>query len=439
MNIKERLVLLKSKSANWSWRNIILSFSAVILLVIVFSAGMVMGTNREIAETLSIGTNGLPGTDVKNKEGVPSHLKKDVDFKMFWDVWDLVLNKYVDKNSLNNSKLYYGSIAGIVSSLNDPYSVFFDPETSKQFNEDLSGEFSGIGAEVGVRNGQIAIVAPLPGTPAEKAGLKPKDIIMAVNGASTQGMAVDQVVSIIRGKQGTTVILTILSEASQEPREVSIVRDKIEIKSVVLEEKDEYNLVKLTSFNENTYDLFIPIAQSIITNKKPIVLDLRNNPGGFLDVAVKLSGYWIESGKVVVAEEFNQKDEKSEYKSDGQASLKDIPTVVLVNGGSASASEIIAGAMQDYGIAKLVGNKTFGKGSVQQLTELKDGSSVKLTVAKWLTPNGRKIDKEGIEPDVVVEAGDKSDKDPQLDKALEVLKNPGAFSGVATSSTEVIE
>ena len=436
MDIKQKLISLKESTAGWSWRNITLSIGGIVFLIIVYSAGVVVGTNREISQSISLGPDGLPSTEVKNKDSVPSYLKKDVDFKMFWDVWQLVSDKYVDKDKINNSKLYYGSVAGIVAALGDPYSVFFDPKTSKDFNEELSGEFSGIGAEVGARNGQITIVAPLPGTPADKAGLKPKDVIMAIDKASTQGMAVDQAVSLIRGKQGTTVILTILSDGSQEPRDVSLMRDKIEIKSITLEEKDGYNLVKLTNFNENTYDLFVPIAQKLITSKKPIVLDLRNDPGGFLDVAVKIAGYWIESGKIVVGEEFSADQAKNEYKSDGPASLKDIPTVVLVNGGSASASEILAGALQDYSIAKLVGNKTFGKGSVQQLTELKDGSSVKLTVAKWLTPNGRKIDKEGIEPDVSVDAGKKADTDLQLEKALEVLKNPASFTASTTPVTE---
>lgn len=432
--LKNIFSYLKKLTINWSWRNISLFVGGLILLVIVYSAGVVVGTNREIASNLSVGLDGLPATEVKNKDSLPSYLKKDVDFKMFWDVWKLVSDDYFDKDKINNSKLFYGAIAGIVTALGDPYSVFFDPKTSKDFTEELSGEFSGIGAEVGVREGQITIIAPLPDSPAEKAGLKPKDAILAVDKVVIQGMSVDQAVSMIRGKKGTTVVLTILSEGSQEPKEVSIIRDKIEIKSVSLEEKDTYNLVKLTNFNENTYDLFIPIVQKIITNKKPIILDLRNNPGGFLDVAVKIAGYWIEADKIVVTEDFKNKD-KNEYKSPGPASLKSIPTIVLVNGGSASASEILSGALQDYSISKLIGTKTFGKGSVQQLTELKDGSSVKLTVAKWLTPNGRTIDKEGIEPDEIIEDAPKDGKDLQMEKALEFLKELTLTSASTTEAT----
>lgn len=435
MNIKEIFAYFKKITINWSWRNISLSLGGLVLLIIVYSAGVVVGTNREITSNLSVGLDGLPVTEVKNKDSMPSFLKKDVDFKMFWDVWQLVSDQYVDKEKINNSKLFYGSMAGIVSALGDPYSVFFDPKTSKDFTEELSGEFSGIGAEVGVRDGQITIIAPLSESPAEKAGLKPKDAVLAVDKIMTQGYSIDEVVSMIRGKKGTTVTLTILSEGSQEPRDVSIVRDKIEIKSIVLEEKETYNLVKLMNFNENTYDLFIPIVEKILTNKKPIVLDLRNNPGGFLDVAVKIAGYWIEAEKVVVSEDFKSNREKNDYKSTGPASLKSIPTIVLVNGGSASASEILSGALQDYSISRVVGTKTFGKGSVQQLTELKDGSSVKLTVAKWLTPNGRTIEKEGIEPDVTIEPGKDDSKDLQLEKALEILKNPDSFTASSTEPT----
>jgi carboxyl-terminal processing protease len=427
MDIKQSYYKIKERTTNWSWRKILFITSGLILAIIIYSAGVVVGTNREINNYLNIGPEGLPATSLKNKDSQPSYLKKDVDFKMFWQVWKMVSDNFIDREKINNSKLFYGAVSGVVSALGDPYSIFFDPKMSQQFNEELSGEFSGIGAEIGERDGQITIVAPLPNTPAAKAGLKPKDAILAIDSLSTQGMAVDEAVSLIRGKKGTTVILTILPDVSRTAKEVSIVRDKIEIKSVVLEEKEGYNLVKLSSFNENTYNLFVPIEQKLITTKKPIVLDLRNNPGGFLDTAVKIAGYWIDSGKVVVSEDYKNNKDKNEYKSEGPASLKNIPIVVLVNDGSASAAEILAGSLQDYGLAKLVGVNTFGKGSVQQVDELSDGSSVKLTVARWLTPNGRTIDKEGLRPDVAIEADNKGDKDVQLEKALEVLKNPENF------------
>ncbi len=388
----------------------------------------------------SAGRSAGKGEVVNISKETPDFLSRDVDFNQFWQVWKHVKENYVDSD-IPDTKLFYGALAGIVASLGDPYSVFLDPEVAKKFQEEISGSFEGIGAEIGIKDGRLTIVSPLPQTPAEKAGLMPGDRILAIDDYDTTGIAIDLAVSKIRGPKGTEVILTILSEGQSEPKEISITRDKIQIDSVIFEKKDyngksedeegfvvkEGNIayIQLRYFNENTLVEWNKIVQNIIkAGPKGIILDLRNNPGGFLATAIEIAGEWA-NGRPVVLEKLRNGESVS-HKATRQARFEEIPTVVLVNGGSASGAEIVAGALQDYGLATLVGQKTFGKGSVQDLKKLKDGSSVKLTIAEWFTPLGRNINKEGIEPDVEVERTREDfdkDIDPQLDKAIEILKN----------------
>lgn len=369
-------------------------------------------------------SNAEEGGSLKNTDRpLPKYLTKDVDFMMFWDVWNRAKKDYIKKDT-PDTKLFYGALSGIVSSLNDPYSVFLDPDTAKEFNDDLSGEFEGIGAEIGFKAGQLVIIAPLPGTPAEKAGLKAGDKILAIDKKNTATFSLEYAVSIIRGKKGTEVTLKIFRDGEKESRDVTITRNKIAIDSVKWEmKKDDVAYIKITSFAKDTEGKFAQAVRELIAkNPKGLIIDLRNNPGGFLETAVQLSGYWID-GKTVVIEEFGD-GKRDPYSSTTKPSLKDMKTIVLVDGGSASASEIVAGALQDYGKATLVGKKTFGKGSVQDLQQLKDGSAIKLTIAKWLTPLGRSINEEGIKPDVEVEitAEDvEKERDPQLDKAMSVI------------------
>ncbi|MBI4239590.1 S41 family peptidase [Candidatus Uhrbacteria bacterium] len=364
---------------------------------------------------------------VKNFERpAPSYLNKDVDFNLFWDVWKRVKSEYISKDT-SDTQLFYGSLRGIVSALDDPYSEFFDPDLAKQFDESLSGSFEGIGAEIGMKNKQLIIVAPLAGTPAEKAGLKAGDHILAVDKKSTVDMSIDMAVSNIRGKGGTKVTLTIYRIGDKEAHDVTITRQKIVVPSVVWELKPEsIGYIKISHFNQDTQDRFADAVREVLSkNPKGLVIDLRNNPGGYLDTAVRIASYWVE-GKTIVIEKYDG-ERSEEYRARGRASLKNLKTVVVVNEGSASASEIVAGALQDYGKATLVGKKTFGKGSVQTLQKLEDGSALKLTIATWLTPKGRSINQEGITPDITVEPAkgevlaDK-EKDVQLEKALELLK-----------------
>jgi len=352
-------------------------------------------------------------------------LTADVDFNLFWNVWDLLKKEYVDPGKLDDKTMFYGALRGLVESAGDPYTVFMEPKLAQEFQSDLAGTFEGIGAEIGKKSEIITIIAPLADMPAEKAGLKSGDKIYAIDGVSTAGLAVDEAVSKIRGQKGTEVTLTIFREGFSQPKDYKIIRQVILVKSVRTELRDDgIFVITITNFNDDTSDLFKQAAQQALEkNPKGVILDLRNNPGGYLETAIDVASEWIDAG-VVVTEQFNT-EKKNEYLKRGRTRLKDFPTVVLVNQGSASASEIVSGALKDYGKAMIVGMKTFGKGSVQTLEDLKDGSSVKITVAKWLTPKGNNINEQGIEPDVkvdlTVEDYDKN-SDPQLEKAVEILK-----------------
>lgn len=395
-------------------------YVAVALVGLSFLGGFYFGNRDDSASSRPA----REGGKVRGKGEPPSYLFKDVDFNLFWEVWNAAKDHYLVQPVLD-TQLFYGALSGIVEALDDPYSVFLDPETTKKFTDELSGTFEGIGAEIGIRKERLVVIAPLPDTPADRAGLKSGDHIARIGELDTQGMPLDVAVSNIRGPQASTVNLTILREGWKEPRNFPIVRETINIESVRLEEKDGVAHLRLIYFNESTPERFEKAVQEILAkNYKGIVLDLRNNPGGFLEVAVRVASYFVPSGEVVVWQEF-QGGVREAFRAAGQPRLKGIPAVVLVNGGSASASEIVAGALRDHKLAVLVGEKSFGKGSVQTFEQLRGGSAIKLTVAHWLTPNGGQIEGDGITPDQVVEmtVDDLDDgEDPQLEKAMEVLR-----------------
>ncbi len=350
---------------------------------------------------------------------------EDVDFDLFWDVWNTLKKEYVDHGSLTDKKLFYGALEGIVGATGDPYSVFLNPEEAREFEEDLSGTFEGIGAEIGYRNDALTVIAPLDDMPAMKAGLRAGDRIYSIDGADTSGMTVEEAVKKIRGPKGTQVKLTVAREKQDKPLEIAVTRDTVIVKSIKTSylDKERIFVIKVTSFNNDTRTLFNEAVIEALA-KKPvgIILDLRNNPGGYLDTAVVMASEWVKEGPIVLEQFADGK--KIEHAATGSGRLADMPTVVLVNQGSASASEIVAGALKDYNKAELIGEKTFGKGSVQVLRELSDGSVVKVTTAKWLTPKGTSIHEQGIEPDSAIErtADDRSaNKDPQTDAAIKKL------------------
>ncbi|MBT3690234.1 S41 family peptidase [bacterium] len=407
-------------------KKIILGVSLLILAIIIFFIGLVVGLNKQL--DLEKSPSGIQDTGrVLNTDALPEYLAKDVNFKLFWKVWDIIRSKYIDRDQITDAQLFYGSMKGVVAALGDPYSVFLDPVISEEFTEELSGKFQGIGAEIGMKQERLTIISPLPESPAEKAGLKPGDKVMAIDGNETTGISLDEAVKQIRGEKGTEVILTVARENADSFLDITITRDTIDIKSVVLEMKDNIGYIKLTHFNQDTAQEFGEIVNELLTKSpKGVILDLRNNAGGYLDVAIEIAGYWVKNGDVVVKESFGDVEIDRNYNSTGQEQLASYKTVVIVNGGSASASEIVAGALQDFELANVVGEVTFGKGSVQELEQLSDGSSVKITIARWLTPFGRSIDKEGVAPDEIVEFTEENyenEEDPQLDRALEIINN----------------
>lgn len=402
----------------------------MLLMFFSFSYGLYLSGRNEvvkgIAESGAVYAGKVLG---KYASPTPGELSQDIDFNLFWEVWDSLDKMYVDKDNLNDKKMFYGAIRGMVAAVGDPYTVFMDPKLSKDFADDLSGTFEGIGAEVGIKDDVVTIVAPLPDMPAEKAGLKAGDKIIAINGTTTMGMTVDQAVSLIRGPKDTVVKLMIVRGKEQQ-KEYSVTRGKIVVKSVREEmREDGVYVIKVSSFNNDTVDLFNKAVKNVIAkDPKGLILDLRNNPGGYLEASIEMASEWINDG-VIVTEKYNE-DSKNEHMSRGRSRLEGVRTVVLINEGSASASEIVAGALQDTKKATVIGKKSFGKGSVQTLSNFKDGSSVKITVAKWLTPSGRSINEEGIEPDIAIDytlEDYNAGKDPELEKSVDLLLGKISF------------
>jgi len=385
---------------------------------------------------LIIGSIALGSYNLGKKAGVERSIvitdSKQIinaDFSLFWNAVDLAKQKQVDAGEVKDDKLLYGAIKGAIAAFGDPYTSFFEPSDAKKFEQDLNGSFGGIGAQIGIRDDQIVVIAPLKGNPAEAAGLKPMDKILKINDAFTAGMNEEDAVKIIRGEVGTEVKLLILRNGWKDAKEFKITRAVIQVPTLdttmkTLKSGEKVAYMQLYNFNSNVPPLFNKAAYQAMTDgAKGIILDMRNNPGGFLDVATDLAGWFLPRGSVVVKEKYRSGEEKSLFAA-GNASFGDIPIVVLVNSGSASASEILAGALHDIRGAKLVGEKTFGKGSVQEIQNLEGGASMKITIAHWFTPNGTVINKVGLKPDVEVKLTDADVEkkiDPQLDKALEVM------------------
>jgi len=425
MNYQNNQPVLDKQRKRKPSRIIWLILLCLILLAAAFSGGMIAAQKNELIKAASIKEANYFGEVYNKYVTAPANkLTQDVDFNLFWSVWDLLKEDYVDRDKLDDKTMFYGALKGLVESTGDPYTVFMEPKLAQEFSNDLAGTFEGIGAEIGKKNDIITIIAPLADMPAEKIGLKSGDKIYAIDGKSTAGLAVDEAVSLIRGPKGTEVTLTIFREGFDQPKDFKITRQVILVKSIKTQLRDDgIFVITISNFNDDTSVLFKQAVQKAVeANPRGIILDLRNNPGGYLETAIEVASEWIEHG-IVVTEQFNP-DKKNEYLNRGRARLKDFPTVVLVNQGSASASEIVSGALKDYNKATLVGKKTFGKGSVQTLEELQDSSSVKITVAKWLTPNGNNINGQGIEPDIEVDltADDyNQNNDQQMDKAVEIL------------------
>lgn len=341
-------------------------------------------------------------------------------FALFENAWQRIHNRFIRANTLSNDQLIYGAIEGLVKALEDPHSEFSPPQDNT-ITETLSGSVEGIGAVIEANEEkQIVIVAPIKGSPAEKAGLYPLDVIVEVDGFKTTGFTLNEVAAKIRGEAGTTVHLKILRDGTKT-LDFDIVRAKISVPSVTISfTPDNIAVMTISNFSQTTSVEFLK-AVAEISNKNPkgLVVDLRNNPGGFLDTSTLIAGYFISSGKTIVKVKYPERMEI--ISSSGTGILAKYPLRILVNKGSASASEILAGALRDHGLGKIIGEKTYGKGTVQELTSFADGSSLKITIAEWLTPLDHVIQENGITPDIVVARTTddiRAGKDPQLDMAL---------------------
>jgi len=354
--------------------------------------------------------------------------EEEVDLSILWTVWRLLDKYYVEPEVLTVDEMRFGAVAGLVSSMGDPYSAFMSPKESTDFHQALGDDkFGGIGAELTVRNGQIVVIAPLKGTPAAASGLKPMDIIINIDSVSTEGMDLHSAVDLIRGEKGTDVVLTVFRPSETKKIDISITRDQIIVLSVEHEVIEtgtgSIGYISLNKFGDDTVrdsrDALNDLKDKDI---KGILLDLRFNGGGYLDGAIDIASFFLQTEKILSVH--RRGEEIESHFAYGSPIVPDIPLVVLINEGSASASEIVAGALQDHGRAKVVGAKSFGKGTVQEVMDLPGGSSLRVTVAKWKTPGGRDIGKEGIEPDLAVEmtVDDIAEGlDPQKDAAMRML------------------
>jgi len=390
------------------------------IMVVVFGVGAFAGTKPAVAKIVNPQKNIVEGS-----------LEQTTDLSQFWNVWQLLGKKYPFKDKTPAAKdSVYGAISGLVASYGDPYTVFFPPNQAKLFNAQVKGSFGGVGMEVGQKDGAITVIAPMKGSPAEKAGIKAGDIITEIDTKKTDNMNIDEAINVIRGDIGTSVTLGIYRKGATEIKQITITREVVKLPTIDTEIKGDVFVISLYSFSENSAALFTDALTKFSTSgKTKLIIDLRNNPGGYLDAAVDIASYFLKSGEVVVRENSGSDHDEVLHKSKGFTLLDKQPKIaILVNNGSASASEILAGALAEHHVAELVGTTTFGKGSVQEVVPLDDGSSLKVTVAKWLTPDGVSISQKGITPKVVVE--DKAVKnpktgiysDPQMEAALKLLK-----------------
>jgi carboxyl-terminal processing protease len=393
------------------------------IIIVIIAAGLIFSAGFFIGGKIT-GKSTTSDRIFFNRElGKP----EPIDFSLFWQVLKNIEEKYVNNEKIDYKEILYGAIEGMTDSLGDDYTVFMRPEKAESFIKSVSGNdsFEGVGMELGLKEKILTVVTPIEGTPAYKAGIKAGDQIIKINGTSTDNMQVEEAVDLIRGKKGTQVTLTINRKSFGEPKEFTLTRDTIQVPVIKFEIKNnDIAYIKIYQFTGNLPSKFKDIVSEILkSNANKIIIDLRNNPGGYLETAVDISSWFLPKGSIVLKEEFKN-GETEEYYSKGYSGIQNFPAIVLVNGGSASASEIMAGALRDIEGIKLVGEKTFGKGSVQEMETFSDDSSLKITVAKWLTPSGTSIADEGLKPDVEIELTEdnyNNGQDPQLDKAIELL------------------
>ncbi len=345
---------------------------------------------------------------------------EDLAFRSVEQVWDIILNDYVDKDKVDVNQLSQAAIEGMLELIDDPYTTYLDRESYQLSFQDLAGKFEGIGAVITVdENDQIVVVAPIAGTPAAEAGIKPGDVLIEVDGVSTSGMGLYEVILMVRGPKGTSVSLLILHSNETEPVEILIVRDEIEVQSVIFEMRGDIAYVQIIEFNERTNGELLPVLEAMdAANAAGIILDLRSNPGGLLQTVVDVTSHFVEEGLIIVSIR-DSEDILETLKANEQQLTTTLPMVVLVDDFSARGSEVLAGALQDYNRATIAGSKTFGKGSVNYLQQLADGSGIYISAARWLTPNGSLIEGQGILPDIELEL----EGEDAIQWAVDYLKN----------------
>lgn len=404
-------------------RSIVIILVAIVLVVSIFGSGYIIGNIVPVFKAEPTPT--LQPTPNADQGGTPADLQ--AQFAPFWQAWDLVHQNYVDQ-PVDNAKLVQGAISGMIDALGDPHSGYSNPQETTDLNNYFQGAYDGIGAYVDTRGDYLTITATIPGYPAEKAGLQIGDQIIAVDGQDVTGMDPDVVrMTKVMGPEGTQVRLTILRVDVPKPLDVTITRAHIVIPSVTSKMLDgQIGYIQVTMFGDTTAtDFHAQLGQLLSQNPVGIILDLRNNGGGYLNAGIAVASEFIDQGVIVSEQDSNGTITPNNAIPGGQAIS--IPLVVLVNGNTASASEIVSGAIQDYGRGKLVGELTYGKGSVQTYYPLTDGGLARITIAKWLTPNGRAIDKIGLTPDLVVPLTQEdvsAGKDPQLDAAVNLILHP---------------
>lgn len=380
-----------------------------LLIMLVLAAGIFIG--RYVVPVGAVDQGPLRYVTVN--EG-----QRELIFPTFWEALDQLEQKFI--GDLDDETLFYGAVRGMVAAADDPYTVFSDPNATRQFEETIEGSFSGVGIEIGMRQGLVTVIAPLPDSPAQQAGIREGDVIVAIDQEPiAPDDTLDTIVQSIRGPRGSSVVLTVVHKDERVASELNMKRDTIEVESVKLSIENSIAHLAITAFNGDTTSRFAAAVRDIQeAGVAGIILDVRSNPGGFLQAAVDISSHFLPPGTLIVAEKGR---DTTEYTAKGKALLHGIPVVVLVNEGSASASEILAGALRDQAAAPLIGQKTFGKGSVQEFIKLKDGSSLRVTVARWFTPQDHNIDANGIEPNVVVEDNSDTPEDEQLQRAREEI------------------
>lgn len=395
-----------------------------VLISVIFVSGYILGVRGFRLETASFPKVEISRTTPKSRS--------DIDFSLFWRVWDTLDSSYYDSGKIDPVKMVYGAISGMVAAVGDPYTAFLPPEENKVVEEDLSGSFEGVGIQIGFKGKQLAVIAPLPGTPAEEAGVMAGDFIVGILDegkgvdTTTVGINLSDAVKIIRGKAGTKVTLFLLRDGNTQPLKIEIERKAIDVPSVMVSyvgENKDIAHIQLLKFGGETYSEWqkeIKLVLKRSVKVKGIVLDLRNNPGGYLQASVDVAGDFVKTGSVIVIED--KGDEEFEFKTTRFGSLQDKKLVIIINPGSASASEILAGALRDLKGIKLVGETSFGKGTIQEPIQLEKGSSLHITTAKWLTPNGTWVNEKGLTPDVEVKDDPDTEEDEQLQEAIKQLR-----------------